>query len=42
MDVNIRAAVEFLRTLGVDGVKAKKDPIFDERVDAWEELEADI
>ena len=42
MDVNIRGAVEFLRTLGVDGVKAKKDPIFEERVDEWEELEADI
>ena len=42
MDVNIRGAVEFLRTLGVDGVKAKKDPIFDERVDEWEELETDI
>jgi hypothetical protein len=42
MDVNIRAAVEYLRMLGVDGVNAKKDPIFEERIDAWEELEADI
>ena len=42
MDVNIRAGVEFLRTLGVDGVKASKDPIFEERVDALEELLTDI
>jgi len=41
MDVNIRSAVEFLRMLGVDGVKAKKDPIFEERDDEWEELEAE-
>lgn len=42
MDVNIRAGVEFLRTLGVDGVKAEKDPIFEERMDSWVELEADL
>jgi hypothetical protein len=41
MDVNVRAGVEFLRTLGVEGVKAEKDNIFDEKLDAWEELEKD-
>lgn len=42
MNVNVRAAVEFLRTVGVDGLKAEKDVIFEERIDAWEELEKDI
>jgi platelet-activating factor acetylhydrolase len=42
MDLNVRAGVEFLRTLGIDGVKAEKDIIFDEHIDAWEELEKDM
>ena len=42
MDLNIRAGVEFLRILGIDGVKTTKDPIFEERDDAWEELLTDI
>ena len=42
MDVNVRAGIEFLRTLGVEGVKAEKDTIFEEEFDAWEELERDI
>ena len=42
MDVNVRAGIEFLRTLGVEGVKAEKDTIFEEKLDAWEELEKDI
>ena len=41
MDVNVRAGIEFLRSLGVEGVKAEKDNIFDEKLDAWEELEKD-
>lgn len=39
MDVNVRAGVEFLRTVGIDGVRAEKDSIFEEQIDAWEELE---
>ena len=42
MDMNVRAGIEFLRTLGVEGVKAEKDSIFEEKFDAWEELEQDI
>jgi hypothetical protein len=39
MDLNIRAGLEFLRTIEVKGVKAQKDTIFEERIDDWEELE---
>ena len=39
MDVNVRAGVEFLRTVGVEGVMAEKDAIFEEEIDGWEELE---
>jgi hypothetical protein len=39
MDVNIRAALEFLRRIEVEGLKVQKDPIFEEKIDAWEELE---
>ena len=42
MDLNVRAGIEFLRTLCVEGVKAEKDTIFEEEIDAWEELEKDI
>ena len=41
MDLNVRAGVEFLRTLGV-GVKAAKDGIFEEEDDSWIELEKDM
>lgn len=41
MNLNVRAGVEFLRTLGV-GVKAAKDTIFEEEDDSWIELEKDI
>ena len=39
MDLNIRAGLEFLRTVEIRGVKAQKDPIFEEKIDDWEELE---
>lgn len=39
MDLNIRAGLEFLRTVEIKGVKAQKDPIFEEKIDDWEELE---
>jgi Platelet-activating factor acetylhydrolase, isoform II len=39
MDVNIRAGVEFLRTVGIEGVKAEKDTIFDDEIETWQELE---
>ena len=42
MDMNVRAGIEFLRTLGVEGVKAEKDTIFEEKFDEWEELEKDL
>jgi hypothetical protein len=42
MELNVRAGLEFLRTLGIEGVKVDKDTIFEERIDAWEELEKDI
>ena len=42
MDLNIRACLEFLRTLKVGGVKVDKDPIFEEKIDDWEELEKDL
>jgi hypothetical protein len=42
MELNVRASLEFLRTLGIEGVKVDKDTIFEERIDAWEELEKDI
>jgi hypothetical protein len=43
MDVNIRAGVEFLREVGVEGIQGKKDVIFEEQdIEAWEELEKDI
>jgi len=42
MDLNVRAGVEFLRILGIDGVKGEKDAIFQARDDALEELERDI
>lgn len=42
MDVNVRAGIEFLRTVGINGLKAEKDRIFEEPIDAWEELEKDI
>jgi Platelet-activating factor acetylhydrolase, isoform II len=42
MDVNVRAGIEFLRTVGIEGLKAGKDGIFEEPIDAWEELEKDI
>jgi len=39
MDVNVRAGIEFLRTVGIEGLNAEKDRIFEEPIDAWEELE---
>jgi len=42
MEVNIRAGVEFLREVGVEGIQGEKDVIFEEYIDAWEELEKDI
>jgi platelet-activating factor acetylhydrolase len=43
MDVNIRAGVEFLREVGVEGIHGKKDVIFEEQnLEAWEELEKEI
>jgi len=42
MDLNVRAGIEFLRTVGVEGVKVEKDAIFEEKIDAWEELEKHI
>lgn len=42
MDANIRAGVEFLRVVGVDGVQGERDGIFEEKVDAWEELETEV
>jgi Platelet-activating factor acetylhydrolase, isoform II len=42
MHVNIRAGVEFLRVVGIEGVQGERDAIFEEKVDAWEELEKDI
>jgi len=39
MDLNIRAGLEFLRTIEIKGVKAQKDSIFEEKIDDWEELE---
>jgi hypothetical protein len=42
MDVNVRAGVEFLRIIGIDGLKAGKDSIFEEPSDAWEEIEINI
>jgi hypothetical protein len=38
MDVNVRAAVEFLRRLKID-VNAEKDSIFEDDIDGWIELE---
>ena len=38
----MRAGVEFLRTIGIEGVKAGKDTIFEEPIEGWEELEKDI
>lgn len=42
MDMNIRAGLEFLRTIEVPGVKVEKDTIFEEKIDAWEELEKEL
>jgi len=42
MEVNVRAGVEFLRTVGVEGIKAESDPIFEEDLEVWEELEKDM
>ena len=42
MEVNVRAGVEFLRTIGVEGISDERDPIFDEELDVWEELEKDM
>jgi hypothetical protein len=42
MDVNVRAGVEFLRRVGVEGVIGEKDSIFEEKIDSWEELEVVI
>ena len=39
MDLNVRAGIEFLRTVGVEGVTAENDTIFEEEIDGWEELE---
>jgi len=42
MDVNVRAGVEFLRRIGIEGVMAESDAIFEEELDIWEELEKAI
>jgi hypothetical protein len=42
MSLNVRAGLEFLRTLDIEGVKVEKDGIFEEQIDAWEELEKDL
>jgi Platelet-activating factor acetylhydrolase, isoform II len=42
MEVNVRAGVEFLRTIGIEGFEVEKDRIFEEKIDAWEELEKDL
>ena len=42
MDANVRAGIEFLRILGVEGIKAEKDTIFEDDIDLWVELEKDI
>jgi len=38
MDVNVRAGVEFLRSVNVE-VKAEKDGIFEDDTEGWVELE---
>jgi hypothetical protein len=38
MDVNVRAGVEFLRSVNVE-VKAEKDGIFEDDTRGWVELE---
>jgi hypothetical protein len=42
MEVNVRAGVEFLRRLDIEGVRVEKDSIFEEQIDVWEELERDV
>src|ERR1700736_5554435 len=41
MELNVRAGIEFLRSVGV-GVKAEKDVIFEEIIEGWVELTGDI
>ena len=42
MHANIRAGVQFLRVVGVEGVQGERDDIFEEEVDEWVELEKDV
>jgi len=42
MDMNVRAGLEFLRRVGVEGVKGESDPIFDSGMDGWVELEKEL
>ena len=42
MTFNIRAGLEFLRRVEVPGVKVEKDPVFEEKIDDWEELEKEL
>lgn len=39
MEVNVRAGLEFLRRVGIEGVKGEKDTIFEQEIDEWVELE---
>lgn len=41
MEVNVRAGLEFLRRVGIEGVKGEKDTIFEQEIDEWVELEKD-
>ena len=42
MHANIRAGVQFLRVVGVEGVQGERDDIFEEEIDEWVELEKDV
>jgi platelet-activating factor acetylhydrolase len=44
MDLNVRAGLEFLRRVGVEGVMGDSDPIFDNGhgMDGWVELEREL
>ena len=42
MKINIRAAKAFLRVIGVEGFNVEIDHFFEEKSDAWEELEMEI
>jgi hypothetical protein len=39
MDVNLRSSLEFLRRVGVEGVKGESDHILEKEIDDWVELE---